>query len=189
MCFECPRGCSGWSIPELVKFIKKYDLFVAEPDGCAFGLEDDEGNLHYKLCRIVTSSYQLARNLDAHKCNHPPAFKYSHLAGSKTPKSAFYTDEMAQCISHSLYPEVVPTMPVKPMQPEPHHRPTAVEVDAGIHLLIDRKDWHKHGGDLDAIKKERDGILENGTWNYDEVVPRDELMKRKEHINIGRVES
>ena len=72
MCFEWPRGCSGWSIPELVKFIKKYDLFVAEPDGCAFGLKDDEGNPHYKPCRIVASSYQLARNLDAHKCNHPP---------------------------------------------------------------------------------------------------------------------
>ncbi|CAL1133144.1 unnamed protein product, partial [Cladocopium goreaui] len=60
------------------------------------------------------------------------------------------------------------------------------EQDHGsIHLLIDRKDWHKHEGYLDAIKKERDGVLENGTWNYDEVVPRDELMKRKEHINIG----
>ena len=114
-------------------------------------------------------------------------FQHSHLAGSKPPKSASYTDEMAQYISHSLYPEVVPSMPVKPMQPEPHHQPTAVEVDAGIHVLIDRKDWHKHEGYLDAIKKERDGVLENGTWNYDEVVPRDELMKRKEHINIGRV--
>ena len=187
VCFEWPRGCSGWSIPELVKFIKKHDLFVAEPDGCAFGLKDNEGNPHYKPWRIVTSSYQLARNLDAYKCSHPPDFKHSHLAGSKTPKSAFYTDEMAQCISHSLYPEIVPSMPVKPMQPEPHHQPTAVEVDAGIHLLIDRKDWHKHEGYLDAIKKERDGVLENGTWNYDEVVPRDELMKRKEHINIGRI--
>ena len=85
------------------------------------------------------------------------------------------------------YPEVVPSMPVKPMQPEPHHQPPAVEVDTGIHLLIDRKDWHKHEGYLDAIKKERDGVLENVTWNYDEVVPRDELMKRKEHINIGRI--
>ena len=78
-------------------------------------------------------------------------------------------------------------MPVKPMQPEPHHQPTAVEVDAGIHVLIDRKDWHKHECYLDTIKKERDGFLENGTWNYDEVVPRVELMKRKEHINIGRI--
>ena len=74
VCFEWPRGCSGWSIPELVKFIKKDDLFVAEPDGCAFGLKDDEGNPHYKSWRIVTSSYQLARNLDAHKCSHPPDF-------------------------------------------------------------------------------------------------------------------
>ena len=39
VCFEWSRGCSGWSIPELVKFIKKHDLFVAEPGGCAFGLK------------------------------------------------------------------------------------------------------------------------------------------------------
>ena len=53
--------------------------------------------------------------------------------------------------------------------------------------MIDRKEWHKQEGYLEVIKKGRDGVLENGTWKYDEVVPRDELMKRKEHINIGRL--
>lgn len=74
---------------------------------------------------------------------------------------------MAQCISHSLYPEVVPLMPVTPESLGP-----AAEVYAGIHLLVDRKDWHKHEGHLEAIKKERDGVLSNGTWNFDEVAPR-----------------
>ena len=81
MSFEWPRGCSGWSSAELVKFIKKHGVFVAEPDGCAFSLKGDD----YKPWRIVTSSYQLARNLDAYKFTNPPNFKHSHLAGSKTP--------------------------------------------------------------------------------------------------------
>ena len=37
------------------------------------------------------------------------------------------------------------------------------------------------------MKKERDGVLENGTWDYSEVIPREELMKKKEKINVGKV--
>ena len=33
--FEWPRGCAGWNLPELVQFIVKHNLYVAEPDGCA----------------------------------------------------------------------------------------------------------------------------------------------------------
>ena len=38
--FEWPKDCEGWKIPELLQFCKKHDLFVAEPQGCAFGLCD-----------------------------------------------------------------------------------------------------------------------------------------------------
>ena len=31
---EWPRGCAGWNLPELVQFIVKHNLYVAEPDGC-----------------------------------------------------------------------------------------------------------------------------------------------------------
>ena len=31
------------------------------------------------------------------------------------------------------------------------------------------------------------GILENGTWDYKEVVARDELLSRKEPIHVGRL--
>jgi len=33
-------------------------------------------------------------------------------------------------------------------------------VHAGIHLLLDRKDWNKHPGWEEAIAKEASGILE-----------------------------
>ena len=140
------EGCSGWGIPELVQFIKRHNLFVAEPDGCAFGLTDDDGQPHLKRWRIVTSSNRLARNLDAHKCQQPSDFVHSRLEGSKTPKSAFYPLPMCECISNSLYPQEVPYMPVTPVATSPHVPREEAETMAGVHLLINCKDWHKHEG-------------------------------------------
>ena len=58
---------------------------------------------------------------------------------------------------------------------------------AGIHLLLDRKHWHNHPGWKEAIGKELSGIVQNGTWNYDEVISRDELLRRKEPTHVGRL--
>ena len=77
MALEWPRGCKGWSLPELVQFIKKHNLFVAEPDGCALDMKDEQGVPHLKQWRVVTSSYRLAKNLDTHKCEHPVGFHHS----------------------------------------------------------------------------------------------------------------
>ena len=54
--FEWPRGCHGWKIPELIAFIKRHNLFVAEPDGCAFGFTDSEGvpHLFFELIAMST---------------------------------------------------------------------------------------------------------------------------------------
>lgn len=89
--FEWPRGNAGWKLPELVQFIKENNLFVAEPDGCALDLVDNKGEPDLKRWRIVTSSFKLARNLDAHKCEDPKGFHHSRLERAKTPKTAFYT--------------------------------------------------------------------------------------------------
>ena len=188
--FEWPRGSRGWALPELVKFIRKHNLFVAEPDGCALDMKDDRGVPHLKHWRVVTSSYRLARNLDAHKCEHPKGFQHSRLEGAKTPKSAFYSEKMCRCISNSLYVQEVPLMPTMPAETPQYHQPNDVpleEVYAGIHKLLDRKDWHKHEGATEAIQKELDGILANGTWTYDEVITRDELVKRQKPFHIGRI--
>ena len=104
--FEWPRGCHGWKVLELIAFIN-------EPDGCAFGLTDNEGVPHLKKWRIVTSCYRLAKGLDAHTCKHPSGFKHSRLEGNKTSKSAFYTPQMCDCISQCLYPADVPMMPIE----------------------------------------------------------------------------
>ena len=65
--FEWPKNCAGWSIPKLIKFIKRHSLFEATFDGCGFGLVDSAGK---PLWRVVTSSWKLAKNLNAHKCKH-----------------------------------------------------------------------------------------------------------------------
>ena len=56
------------------------------------------------------------------------------------------------------------------------------DVYAGMHLLLEKKDWRRHEGPKEAIKKELDGVLANGTWDYSDVIPREELMKRKSHL-------
>lgn len=96
--FEWPRGSRGWALPELVKFIRKHNLFVAEPDGCALDMKDDQGVPDLKHWRVVTSSYRLARNLGAHKCEHP---KGSSTRGWKAqrPQSQPFTPR--RCVGAS----------------------------------------------------------------------------------------
>jgi len=45
-------------------------------------------------------------------------------------------------------------------------------VFCGIHELIDRKVWSKDPDALAEAKKEAQGLIEAGTWNYDKVIPR-----------------
>ena len=141
----------------------------------------------------MTSSWRLAKNLNVHKCKHPHDFVYSQVAGNKTALTAYYPEAMVRCIATSLYPSVidkdVPAMPtcafkqhdhVASDQPEPELEST---VFAGVHHLIDRRDWRKRVGYQQAIDKEANGLIANQTWSYDEVVPRDVLLATKEPLN------
>ena len=119
------------------------------------------------------------------------------VAGNKTALAAYYPEAMARCIDTSLYPSVtdkdVPAMPtcafkqhdhVPSDQPEPELEST---VFAGVHHLIEGRDWHKHVGHQEAIDKEANGSIANQTWSYDEVVSSDVLLARKEPLNIRRL--
>ena len=193
--FEWPKGAKGWMLPELVAFMKRQKMYWAECHGCFFGKKSSKGNTMFNPWHVVTSSYHLASNLDKCRCQHHSSFKHDHAKGSETPKTAFYPEAMARTISECLYPEHVFAMPVEATQKAhgsnaPNHEPNIQDtqtIHAGIHLLLDRKDWHKHPGWKEAIDKELGGILENQTWNYDEVVPREELMRRKEPMHVGRL--
>eukprot|EP00973_Karenia_brevis_P028618 3945232-Karenia_brevis.AAC.1 len=35
---EWPRQCTGWLLPELISFIKKWDLYSVNVDGCRAGM-------------------------------------------------------------------------------------------------------------------------------------------------------
>ena len=101
--FELLKGSKGWVLPELLCFFRKHNFFESTWDGCAFGLVDENGKPHLKSWRVMTTSCKLAKDLGQYKCCHPKGFKHSALEGSKTGRSAFYTDRMAECISSSLY--------------------------------------------------------------------------------------
>ena len=192
--FEWPKNASGWALPELVQFIKRNGLYTAVTDGCAHGLKDKHGIPHLKPWRIVTSKWEVAENLGAKRCCHPKGFKHSKIEGSKTAGTARYPRPMAVTIIHSLYPslaESIPAMPVMPFEQHEHAPndapPPTEEVYAAIHQLLDRKDWGKYPGAQECIDGEANGLIDNGTWNYEEVVPRKELLERKTPLNIGRL--
>ena len=57
---EQPRRASSWSQRDFAFLLRT--LHVAEPDGCAYGMTDSEGNLLYKPWRVVTSSQKNGRH-------------------------------------------------------------------------------------------------------------------------------
>ena len=59
--------------------------------------------------------------------------------------------------------------------------------NAAIHQPIERKDWHKHAGAQECNDGKAKGLISNGTRDYEEVVPRKDLLARKEPLNIGRL--
>ena len=158
--------------------------YTAVTDGCAHGLKDKHGIPHLQPWRIVTSKWEVAENLGARRCCHPKGFKHSKIEGSKTAGTARYPRAMAVTIIHSLYPSLAASIPAMPVMPFEQHEhapndtpPPAEEVYAAIHQLLDRKDW-EYPGAQECIDGEANGLIDNGTWNYEEVVPRKELLER-----------
>ena len=99
-------------LPELVAFMKRHKLFIAECHGCHFGMQSSKGRPMFKPWHIATSSYRLAVNLNKCRCQHASGFKHDHAKGSETPKTAFYPEAMSRTISECLFPEAVFAMPV-----------------------------------------------------------------------------
>ena len=122
--FEWPKNCAGWSIPKLIKFIKRHNLFEATFDGREFGLVASEGLPHRKPWRVVTSSWRFAKNLNAHKCKHPHGFAHSQVAGNETALTAYHPEAVVRYIATSLYPSVTdkdfPAMPTRAFKQHDH---------------------------------------------------------------------
>jgi len=114
--YEWPRGASGWALPEITQFIKKWGLFVVDFDGCAFGATDPSGNPILKRWRVMTSCPRLANTFVHQRCQHEKGFKHTVIQGGLTAKTASYPPAMCEAIISSWYPNYthahVPAMSV-----------------------------------------------------------------------------
>ena len=68
--FEWPRGSSGWNQDFVLNMMEDLGLFVVNVDGCAMGVQDEEGMLIYKPWTVVTTSADVVRLLQPFRCSH-----------------------------------------------------------------------------------------------------------------------
>ena len=192
--YEWPSYCKGWELVELQDFCNEHQMKLSKCNACSFGSE------HFKPWTIATSSQELADMIDSNKCKHDSSHKHTPCEGSKTAKSAYYPPVMCESIMAQLFPKkyhvAVPCMPVTnviqtghiPKDPNPWE---LQDVFCGIHELIDRKVWSKDPAALAEAKKEAQGLIEAGTWDYDQVIPRAQLeadaRKSGQEIAIGQL--
>ena len=197
--FEWPKGAKGWQLPELTAFVKKYGLYIAECHDITSGWKIQKGipSINLGTSQDLTSDLQTTwTNADVgiHQgftiiCKRKWNTKNNFLSRSYGQNNQ-WVSLTRTCLCHACN-----LIPIKYTQKQcadkrsPHESniQDKSSIYAGIHLLLDRKDWHKHPGWKEAIDKELNGILENDTWNYDEVISRKDLVKRNQPIHVGRL--
>ena len=120
--FEWPRHASGWALPEVQDFLKRWGLFLVDFDGCAMGMKDKHGNPVLKQWRIATSCPKLAQTFAAKRCKHEKDFKHAVIEGGLTKLTESYPEPMCECILNTWYPEItnrhVPVMTCLPCSEE-----------------------------------------------------------------------
>ena len=95
-----------------------------------------------------------------------------------------------------LFPDKFHTsVPAMPRQTFVQHEHVDKEVRvphvfSAIHQLVDCREWIKDPAALAEAKKEAEGLIAEGTWNCDEIVPRSELVaearENGKKIHIGQ---
>lgn len=195
--FEWPRFCSGWALPCLQEWILERDLSSVTFDGCTVGVEAN-GKPARKPWRILTSSLRLVNNLAALRCTHS---SHEPLQGKWTRMSAFYPRPLCNLIINSLFPHVVnqhvfsmpcdakvrqshrqkvvygyPCMPIDEVMYEVGAK--ELTVGALVHRLLDRNEWKGRPEALEAIRREKEGLLQEGTWLESEIISKQEAMQR-----------
>ena len=141
------------------------------------------GGDSFKSWTLASTDDSLIRCLRTKTCSHD--HKHVPLCGSKTPKSAFYPTQMCESILSSLFPDLfhkfVPSMSCVPITEEPVHVPKEIEpeqVPLSIHELIDKKVWKNDPAAIKEAKKETQGLIEAGTWDYNHVTQRHDLERQ-----------
>ena len=170
---EWPSYCEGWGLLNVKVSVMNIRW------GC-----QNATHVHLEVSILSHGPLQHPVMIDDNKCKHDSSHKHTPCEGSKTAKSAYYPPVMCESITAQFFPKkyhvAVPCMPVTnviqtghiPIDPNPWE---LQDVFCGIHKLIDRKVWPKDPAALAEAKKEAQGLIEAGTWNYDNVIPRAQL--------------
>ena len=185
--FEWPRHCSGWARRELMEFISKNSLFVADVDGCAVGMHNSHGQPLLKQWRFVCSNDRLATSLSHLRCRHDPDHTHGKICGSETQATEIYPVSLCRTFLIGLYPDrhSVPAMPcVLAAAPHAHREHevylpdfavshtgslpgpechTAESIPLAVTKLLERSEVYSHPGALDAVKLEGQELLKAGT--------------------------
>ncbi|CAL1132431.1 unnamed protein product, partial [Cladocopium goreaui] len=99
---ENPRGSEAWNEPEMLSFLEENELYAAIFDQCRFGLKSLSGWLHKKPTRVVSSSSDVAAELDGVTCMrnhlHAPVLGGSHV----TARAGIYPKPLARAMVRGL---------------------------------------------------------------------------------------
>ena len=99
---ENPSRSSAWfEVPSLRSFLQQPGLFQVEIDQCCFGLHGPGGGLHRKRTWILTSSEEVARELQGMKCDG--SHVHEHVIGGNVSKFAgHYPPDLAKAFVRGL---------------------------------------------------------------------------------------
>eukprot|EP00439_Symbiodinium_sp_Y106_P073536 s2681_g13.t2 len=167
---EWPQDASCWMLPEVQAFEDQFGLRKVSFDGCAIGLIS--------------------------LCSHSDATKHSS-ARALWPRVAHYPESFDKVLLVSLFPFAnafqSPALPCVPSLPQLHRekdfKPSVpldvlmhdtgmneVKIPGLVHRLLDRKEWAGQPGAYEAIKKEKDGLVDVGTWIEEEIVSKSDVL-------------
>jgi hypothetical protein len=98
--FEWPRYCSLWREPAVQTFIKDFQLYKVDFDGCAVGLVSTKGEPLLKPWRIFTDNKSILTALVDQRCNKQHA--HGTIAGKETARTASYPPQLCILLHNSL---------------------------------------------------------------------------------------
>ena len=193
---EWPQDSSSWMLSEVQAFEDQFGLRKVSFDGCAIGLGPLSGVPYDAPWQIMTSSKRTTDNFQPFRCSHSSATKHCS-AKTLWPRVTHYPETFHKVLLVSLFPFAnafqSPALPCVPSWPQLHRdkdsRPcipldvlmresglNEVKIPGLVHRLLDRKEWAGQPGAYEAIKKEKDGLVEVGTWLEEEIISKSDVL-------------
>ena len=193
---EWPQDSTCWMLPEVQAFEDQFGLHKVSFDGCAIGLVSLSGVPYDAPWQMMTSSKRTIDNFQPFKCSHSSATKHCS-ARTRWPRVAHYPETLHKVLLASLFPFAdafqSPALPRVPSLPQLHRdkdsRPRIpldvlmhesgmkeVKIPGLVHRLLDRKEWAGQPGAYEAIKKEKDDLVEVGTWLEEEIISKSDVL-------------